>query len=369
MKLAIVSDWLTVFGGAEHALLELHREWPEAPIFTTVANKERLGPLQNADIRTGRLQGTYKLFGRHEILLPFFPRAIEEIDLSGFDVVLSSSHAVGKGIIPSSKSVHVCYCHTPMRYAWEMENKYLDDFRVPHIFRTSIKKILKKIRRWDLTTAKRVDAFIANSQETARRIQEFYGRESTVIPPPVQDQFFKTPLVPMDERHGFLAVGRLVPYKRFDLLIQVANAKKLPLTIVGRGQEEARLKKMAGPTVTMKGFVSDEELPSLYANASAVLFPQLEDAGIVPLEAMACGTPVIAYGEGGAKEYVKPGETGLLFSEQTEASLSKALDGFGASDFDAVKLRNFAENFGSERFRKEVRTVIERTLNEVTGNR
>jgi glycosyltransferase involved in cell wall biosynthesis len=361
MKVAIVTDWLTVFGGAEHAILELHRTWPSAPIFTTVANVGRLGPLQDADIRTSKLQKVYQLIGRHEFLLPLLPRAIEKLDLRDFDVILSSSHAVGKGIIPPSTAVHICYCHTPMRYAWEMEDSYLQDFGVPNFLRETIKKILKRIRRWDLSTAKRVDAFIANSNETARRITDIYGRASTVIPPPVDDKFFTGSLTSQHERHGFLAVGRLVPYKRFDLLIEVANALQLPLTIAGRGSEEAKLRKMAGPTVTMLGFVPDEQLPELYGKATALLFPQHEDAGIVPLEAMACGTPVIAYDRGGAKDYVKANETGMFFSEQTPASLKEVLSRFDAGKFHPETLREHARQFGSVRFRERVKEFVETT--------
>jgi glycosyltransferase involved in cell wall biosynthesis len=290
------------------------------------------------------------------------PRVMEEIDLRGYDVVLSSSHAVGKGVIPPSTAVHVCYCHTPMRYAWEMEAEYLDDFRIPRLLRGFVKRKLRDLRRWDLSTARRVDAFIANSTETAGRIERIYGRSSVVIPPPVQDRFFEAQLIPMNERTHFLAVGRFVPYKRFDLLIEYANAKKMPLTIVGKGQEEKRLKAMAGPTVTFLGRVTDEELPHLYASAKALLFPTHEDAGIVPIEAQACGTPVLAYGRGGTMDTVIDGKTGLFFDEQSIDALDRIIGKYATQTFDPAVIREHARKFSSTGFRQRVRKEVEKAV-------
>jgi len=361
MRVAIITDWLTVFGGAEHAVLEMHKLWPEAPLYTTVTNPEKLGPLSTAHIRPSRLQRWFPSVKKHQLLLLFFPKAMEDMDLRGYDVILSSSHAVGKGILPPSNSVHVCYCHTPMRYAWEMENEYLEDFHVPKFLRKRAKLLLKQLRRWDLSTAKRVDTFIANSKETQKRIALTYGRESTVIPPPVDDRFLVSALIGKQDRKGFIAVGRLVPYKRFDLLIEAANAKGFPLTIIGKGQEEATLKKMAGPTVEFRGYVSDEDLPAMYGSAQALLFPQFEDAGIVPLEALACGTPVIAYAKGGALDSVIDGTTGYLFSEQTKEDLLAAMDRFHTHTFEPQSLREHAKQFSAERFRKQIKKVVEET--------
>jgi glycosyltransferase involved in cell wall biosynthesis len=240
MKLAIVADWLTVFGGAEHVLAEWAALWPDAPFFTTVMQQRKLGPLRDRDIRPTYLQPWYRLIGIHQLLLPWMPRAIESINLQGFDVILSSSHAVAKGIVPPSTATHVCYCHTPMRYAWEMEDEYLKDFRVPHFLHRFLKTRLRHLRRWDLTTSKRVDVFIANSSETQERIKRVYARDSIVLPPPVSNRFFTAPLQ-QQERKGFLALGRLVPYKRFDLLIECANKLKFPLKIAGTGSELHRM--------------------------------------------------------------------------------------------------------------------------------
>jgi glycosyltransferase involved in cell wall biosynthesis len=360
MKLAIVADWLPVFAGAEHVIAEFHTLWPDAPIFTTVTNKEKIGPLKDADIRTTYLQTMYRLSGKHQWLLPWMPRAIESIDLRGFDTILSSSHAIGKGIIPPSNARHICYCHTPMRYAWEMEEEYLDDFKIPQRLRRAIKQKLKHIRRWDMTSAARVDTFIANSTTTQDRIKRVYNRDSIVIHPPVSERFFDHVSAPASKDY-YLAIGRMVPYKRFDLLIETANTLNLPLKIAGSGQEFPRLKAMAGPTVEMLGFVPDSDLPDLYRNARALLFPQFEDAGVVPLEAEASGTPVIAYGKGGVLDTVKLGETGVYFSEQTVDSLGDAIKQFETMTFDSSAVSAFAAQFSATRFKEKISSVISDT--------
>ncbi len=366
MRSAIVADWLVTFGGAEHVLAELHEMFPDAPLFTTVAKPEALGPLKDADIRTTRLQRLYKLLGNHQILLPLMPRAIEEIDLTGFDVVISSSHAIGKGIIPPPSALHICYCHTPVRYAWEMEDIYLHDFRIPKILRKTVKKQLEKLRRWDMTSAKRVDVFIANSTTTQERIGRIYGRESIVIAPPVDERFFEaisneyqSQSLTANRSSYFLAVSRLVPYKRIDLLIEVANRLQLPLKIAGRGQDAERLKKLAGPTVEFLGFVPEADLPGLYAHAKALLFPQYEDAGIVALEAQACGTPVIAYGVGGALDAVIDGKTGLFFEKQDVDSITDAINRFSTHTWNSSIIMQHAKQFAQSEFRKKMKATID----------
>ncbi|MDD3896415.1 MAG: glycosyltransferase [Candidatus Peribacteraceae bacterium] len=369
MKVALVADWLPVFAGAEHVIEEFCALWPDAPLYTTVARRDHLGPLNRRRILTGRLQWPYRLLQNHKLLLPWMPQVLERIDLRGYDAVLSSSHAVGKGIIPPSGAVHVCYCHTPMRYAWEMEQQYLADFRVPKLLRKLVQRKLKELRRWDLTTAKRVDAFVANSSATQERIRRIYNRESTVIPPPVNDEFFDHALVPAADRNAyFLAVGRLVPYKRFDLLITAANALRFSLKIVGTGSEASKLKRIAGPTVEFLGYVPDEELPPLYAHAKALLFPQVEDAGVVPLEAQACGTPVIALGEGGICDTVIAGKTGIFFAEQTVAAIGDALCAFAARSFSAETIRSHAQQYSARNFREQILQMLEKTRRDVRGD-
>lgn len=357
MRTALVADWLVTYGGAERVLRELCDLFPDSSLWTTVARHGHLGPLDDRKIRTSGLQRWYRLLKHHQLLLPWMSGAVEQLDMRGVDVVISSSHAVAKGIIPESGTLHVCYCHTPMRYAWEMEEKYFDDFRIPHIIRPLLRKQLRSLRRWDLTSAQRVDVFIANSRTTQERIERIYGRDSVVIPPPVDDRFFETPLTEQRATH-FLAVGRLVPYKRFDLLIETANALRLPLLIVGTGQDEARLRRMAGPTVTFLGYVPDDRLPSLYTAADAFLFPQEEDAGITLLQAQACGTPVIAYRAGGAVDIVEENRTGIFFDAQNPDSLGNALSRFRQHAWDRASIRKSAEKYRRAIFQEAIRRTI-----------
>lgn len=369
MNIALTADWLPTFAGAEHVIAQFCRIWPQAPLYTTIANRGHIGPLDTAPIETSHLQLPYRLLRNHKFLLPWMPQAMERVDLRHYDVVLSSSHAVGKGILPPSSAKHICYCHTPMRYAWEMEDEYLDDFRVPKMFRKKLKAQLSRMRQWDLSTAKRVDRFIANSPETKGRIERIYGREAEVVYPPVEDRFFlgteNGPACRQGREQGtesekeyFLAVGRLVPYKRFDLLIEAANTLKIPLKIAGKGDDFARLQKMAGPNVELLGFVPDEDMPGLYAHATALLFPQHEDAGVVPLEAQASGTPVIALAKGGALYTVDDGKTGLFFREQTVESLAEALKEFDQSEYDQSVISEHARQFSETRFRKRIEELL-----------
>ncbi len=277
-------------------------------------------------------------------------------------MVLSSSHAVGKGVIPPSDACHICYCHTPMRYAWEMEEQYLADFRIPRSVRAIVKRKLTELRRWDMVTAKRVDFFIANSKTTQERIERTYGRESVVIHPPVHDRFFETPqsYSPFPTSSYHLALGRLVHHPRFDLLTEAANTLRVPPKIAGEGPAAGRLRRLAGPTVELLGYVPDAQLPALYAHATALLHPQFEDAGVSALEAMACGTPVIAYRAGGALDTVQEGVTGIFFEEQSVGAIRDVLGRFEQMTFDSDRIRAHAEKFRSERFRKEIQFVAEK---------
>ncbi len=371
MKLAIVADWLPTYGGAEHVIAALCQQWSDAPVFTTVAKPSLLGPLKNADIRTDSfLQRIFRLTSRHQYLLPWMPRSFESIDLSAYDIVLSSSHAIAKGIIPSSRSVHVCYCHTPMRYAWEMEDDYLSDFKVRGLLKWIARRELKKLRRFDLSTAKRVDSFIANSTETQERIKRIYGRESVVVHPPVDSRFFDFPLSPIPNPHPyFLALGRLVPYKRFDLLIDLANRLRLPLKIAGTGSDLARLKSIAGSTVEFLGHVPDSDLPALYAHAQCLLFPQVEDAGIVPLEAQACGVPVIAYGKGGVRDVVTDSVTGVLVAEQTVDAFADGIAKFRGMTWDRQNIRSHAKKFHIDVFKERMKQEVESAVRKFGNDR
>lgn len=358
MKVAITADWIMSTGGAEQVIGAFSDAFPGAPIFTTVAAPDRTGPLATADVRTSALQRWYGLLKRHQPLLPWMPAAMESFDLRGYDAILSSSHAVGKGIVPPDGAVHVCYCHTPMRYAWFMEDDYLRDFKVPRVLWPLLKQQLKKLRAWDAATAKRVDVFLANSRSTADRIREVYGRESTVVHPPVADRYFRAPLAPAGSGDYYFAIGRFVPYKRFDLLIDAANAGGFRLKIAGGGQDEARLRALAGPTVEFLGRVDDDALPALFTNAKALLFPQQEDAGIVLLEAQASGTPVIAYGAGGALDLTEEHVSSILFPEQTRAGLLAAIAHFEARTWDRAAIRERVQECARANFEKRVRDVV-----------
>jgi glycosyltransferase involved in cell wall biosynthesis len=357
MRLAIAADWLTTPGGAEQVIHEFTLLYPDAPLFATVARDDFFPKERHKTVTRSWLQRLYRWIPRHQALLSWMPRAAEDLDVRGFDVLLSSSHAVAKGIIPPPSALHVCYCHTPMRYAWEMENDYLRDFKVPSFLHGIIKRRLRSIRRWDLTTAKRVDVFIANSTTTQERIARTYARESVVIPPPVGERFFETPLAEQPKPY-FLAVGRFVPYKRFDLAIELANALQLPLKIAGKGQDEAKLRAMAGPTVEFLGFVPDSELPGLYAHAQALMSPQFEDAGLVMLEAQACGTPVIAFQAGGALDAIQDGITGVFFNEQTMESMKEALSRFQQLTWNRSTIREKTQMFSRTNFRKRIAQTI-----------
>jgi len=245
-----------------------------------------------------------------------------------------------------------------------MEEQYLTDFRIPNIIRKYIKRKLKDIRRWDLTTAKRVDVFIANSTTTQERIKRIYDHDSAVIAPPMEERFFveNSKKQKANSTPYFLAVGRMVPYKRFDLIIETANALKLPLKIAGKGHEFEKLRKLAGPTVEILGHVPDADMPSLYAGAKALIHPQFEDAGVTPLEAEATGTPVIAFAKGGAADTVKDGITGIFFAEQTVASLTAAIAKFEKMTFDRTAIRNHARQFSSERFREKMAACVENAM-------
>jgi glycosyltransferase involved in cell wall biosynthesis len=354
MKIAITTDWLVTMGGAERVIEQMLEVWPEAELFTTVCKQSEF-----PQAHTTFLQHQYNIIGSHRPLIFQMPRAVESWDLSNFDVILSSSHAVAKGCIPPSSAMHICYCHTPMRWAWEMEEQYLKDFKVPALLRPIVKRKMDKLRRWDLTTAKRVDLFIANSRTVQERIKRIYGRDSVVLHPPVDDRFFRNEELRIkNEESYYLTVGRLVPYKRFDIPIEAANRMGFNLKVVGEGPEEKRLKKLAGPTVEMLGRVSEDKLLELYAGAKGFIFPTFEDAGIVPLESQACGTPVIAYGKGGALDTVIDGKTGIFFKEQNADSLLDAINKFESIEFDPKALQEHATKFSSSNFRKKLEAIV-----------
>lgn len=356
--MAIVCDWLTNLGGAEKVIMSFHRLFPDAPIYTTLYDKQRAKGFENATIYTSFLQRIPLAKKKHPLFLAGMPMAVESFNLNDYDVVISSSHSVAKGVITKPHTLHVSYCHTPMRYAWEpweLEHR-LQSF--PRFLHNSIKKKIHKIRLWDRLTADRVDYFMANSSYIARRIEKYYRRPSTVIHPPVDvDQFqLGTP------KDYFLMVGRLISYKRFDLVIEAFNQLGKPLKIIGEGGDMTKLKKMAKKNVEFLGRVSDEKLRTLYSECQALIFPQVEDFGIAPVECMASGRPVIAYQEGGANDSIVEKKTGLFFSEQSVESLLQAIKAFETMSWNSKAIKDHSHKFSEERFHQEIQSFISTKL-------
>lgn len=356
-RIAIVCDWLVSRGGAERVILTISDMFPHAPIYTAIYDDKKLPEFRQREVITSFIQKMPWAAKKHYFYLPLMPYAFEGFDLSKFDIVISSSHSCAKGIITKPKTLHVCYCHSPMRYAWDSCHEYFEQYGIPAPLKGRAKKILHEMRIWDRLAAERVDFFIANSQHVKNRIWKYYRKDAAVIYPPVETQKFQS----KKHRDGqyYLAVGRLTPYKRFDLLIDTFNDLKLPLVIVGRGKEEENLKKRAGRFITFVGNIPDDELVEVYERAIALVFPQTEDFGITTLEAMSSGKPVIAYSEGGAVETVIPGKTGLFFSEQTQDALKKTILEFGAMKWDAAEIRKHAEQFDRKVFEDRLREFLE----------
>jgi len=357
MKIAIVTDWLTNYGGAESVISAFHDLYPDAPVYTTIYKPEKMRELGKLpDVRTSYLD---KIPGaKHQWLLSLMPTAVEMMDLDEFDVVLSSCHSVSKGVITKPNTLHISYCHTPMRYAWESWDFETRLKKFPKFLHPKIRKEIEKIREWDYCAAQRVDSYIANSSHIGQQIKKHYERDSHVIYPPVHTEKF-TPIKNPAESYYF-SVGRLIPYKKFDLLVETFNELDKKLIIAGTGPELDKLRKMAGPNVEVLGYVSDKKLLDLYANCKAFLFPQIEDAGIVPLEAMACGRPVIALNRGGSLDTMIDGKTGVFFKDQTIKSLKAAIKKFEKMKFAPDFIRKHAEKFDVEHFKKKIREYVEK---------
>lgn len=361
VKTALVHDWLTTLGGAEKCLQSIQRLFP-SPLFTLVCDLSLLPQvgIDKARVVTSFIQKLPWAKRRYPRYLPLFPMAIEQFDLSSYDLILSSSHAVAKGVLTSSDQWHICYCHTPMRYAWDLYHLYLAQHNLQRTPKGAVAKIfLHYLRLWDAQSAERVDAYIANSHYVAARIKKIYRRDATVIYPPVNTRFFTA----YEKKDPFyLAISRLVPYKNTSLLLKAFSL--LPnktLVVIGAGPELKALRRKAPSNVELLGYQDDATLKDYLQRAQAFIFPSLEDFGILPVEAQACGTPVIAYGKGGALETVIEGKTGLFFYEQTAASLVKAIALFEQTKerFLPSVLRAHAETFSEERFQQAFKTFVE----------
>ena len=361
-KIAIVHDWLTVAGGAEVVVAELHKLFPKAPIYTSVFNPKALPGLKGLDIRTTYLQEKIpaKLRYKHILWPTLRAKAFRALDLSEFDVIISSSSAEAKAVRKTRPDqVHIAYIHTPIRYYWSHYEEFKKEFKLG-IFTPFIRPVIpyfvKRMRVLDLESIKDIDVIIANSEVTQARIKQYYKRSSTVVHPPVDVERFTPP--PKGDRSGYILWGRHVPYKRFDLAVEACNKLGAQLTIIGSGTDTARLKKLAGPTITFTGRVSDKELVRLAQSAKGFLFPNEEDFGISAVESLAAGTPVIAYAKGGALDIVQDGETGVLFKDQTVESLVAAMKRFETLSFLPATLHRKAKRFDKRLFDTRILKIV-----------
>ena len=357
MKVALIHDYLNQYGGAERVLEAFGQIFPKAPIYTLLYDKKKTGyAFEGREIRTSFMQRVPLVKSHHRPFLMLMPLAIEQFDLSDYDLVLSDSASYAKGVITSPKTLHICYCHTPIRYAWDDSHKYIEEFGYSNLVKKIIPFFMNYIRVWDEQAVQRVDKFIANSQFVAQRISKYYQRESEVIHPPVKASLFY--LSPKLEDY-FLIVGRFLPYKRFDLAIDAFNRLGWPLKIVGDGPERKKLQAMAKENIEFVGLVSDQKLRDYYAHCRAFVFPQEEDFGITAVEAMASGRPVIAYRSGGALEIVQKDITGLFFEKQELASLIGTLKKFNPDNFNPQVIRRRAMEFDQEKFKEKIIKFID----------
>ncbi len=362
MKIALVHDYLVQYGGAERVLEACAELWPYAPIYTLLHDPQAMrGRFDDRRIHTSFLQGWPLARRHHRLFPPLMPLAIEQFDFRQYDVVLSDSSSYAKGILTRPETLHISYVHTPMRYAWDDCQKYTEDFGFPRTIKKLVPFFMNPIRLWDKVSADRVDVMVANSEYVRRRIAKYYRREASVLHPPVE--FDRFALAPASERGDyFLMVGRLIAYKRHDIAIEAFNRLQLPLKIIGRGPEYARLRALAGPTIEFLDRVSDEELPRYYARCRAFVFPQEEDFGIVAQEAFASGRPVLAYRGGDIVEHLEAGVMGEFFDEQTADSLVVALNKFDPDRYDPALIRSRASRFDKEQFKARMKNLVETEL-------
>lgn len=359
MKVAIVHDWLTGMRGGEKCLEVFCKIFPDATLYTLVYIKEKVSPvIRNMKIKTSILQGLPNIEKNYRYYLPLMPFIIERFNLSSYDLILSSSHSVAKGVKKNHSQIHICYCHTPMRYIWDMYDQYFNKNSSNFGTRQIMKLIRPYLQKWDVKTSQRVDYFIANSTNVKKRIKKYYNRSSTVIYPPVDVEYYK--ILNTKKEDFYLIVSALVPYKKIDLAIEAFNKLNLPLKIIGSGPDEKRLKNLANKNIEFLGWQPDKVLLEYYNKCKALIFPGEEDFGIVPLEAQACGTPVIAYKKGGALETVIEGETGIFFYPQTADALIEAIKKFEKISFDPKKCRKNAIRFSEERFYNQIMEFIKK---------
>ena len=355
MKIAIVHDFLMQMGGAEKVVEVLHDMYPDAPVYTSAYDREAMpAAYRQWDIRTSFLQNLLMKRHTHRMALLLYPIAFEGFDLSAYDVVLSSSSAFAKGVITQPHTQHICYTHTPMRYAWTTRS-YMQNERMSRTLRGLLQPGTHYLRMWDSLATNRVDQLVANSSAVAKRIRKFYRRDSVTIHPPVNTQRFQ---LSEDQGNYYIIVSRFVPYKRLDLAVEAFTRMNRPLKVVGAGRQMKQLQERSGSSVEFMGHVSDQELPTLMAQARGFVMPGEEDFGIAPVEANACGVPVIAYAAGGALDTQRNGETGVLFAEQSVESLCNAVETAERTQFDPLAIRNHARRFDTSVFRREISRLV-----------
>ena len=368
-KVALVHDFLNQYGGAERVLLALAKIFPEAPIYTLLYDPKKMrGKFKNADVRPSFLQKFPKILKkRPKWLLPFLPTAPETFNLRDYDLVISSSGAWSKGIIVKPKTIHICYCHSPMRFVWDWNEKYLGEHNLGKGRRIFARLLLNYVRMWDKAAADRPDFFIANSRATETRIKKYYGRESEVVYPPVN---VKSAVTEKNEsKDYFLIVSRLSPYKKVEVAVEAMNKLNLPLVVIGEGAPKyvKYLKSIAGPKTKFLGWKSDEETKKYFAACRAFIFPGEDDFGIAPVEAMSFGKPVIALRKGGATETIIEGETGEFFEESAIEVLADAVRRFQENEknYDPAKIRAQAEKFSKDKFVENIERVIEEIVKQI----
>jgi glycosyltransferase involved in cell wall biosynthesis len=360
-RVALVHDWLTGMRGGEKVLEALCEIFPAAPLYTlvrvpgTVSERIEARPIHTSFVQ--HLPAPGRLY-RH--YLPLYPLAVELWDLSSFDLVISSSHCAVKAVKVRKDAVHVCYCHSPMRYAWDQFDAYFGPDQIGKLKSRLMRPIMHAMARWDRVTATRVDRFLANSQYVAGRIGRYYNRRSAVVYPPVDTDYYRpTGDVPAPTTPNFVVVSALVPYKRVDLAVAACRRAGVRLRVAGRGPELERLQQLGGDDVEFLGWRSDEEIRQLYQEASAVLLPGIEDFGMVPVEAQACGTPVVALDAGGARETVVDGRTGILVADRSVDGFAAAITRALQTSFDRNAIRQNALRFSRDRFLAEFRAAVD----------
>lgn len=364
MRVAIVHYWLTNMRGGERVVKAFADMFPDADIFTHVVDHDRISEsLKSHKIETTFISKMPFAVKHYQKYLPFMPRALEQIDLSAYDLVISSESGPAKGVIPRPDAFHMCYCHSPMRYIWDLYHEYNNS--AGFVARRFFPGIAHRLRTWDVTSAARVDQFIANSEFVSKRINKYYRRDAEIIYPPVAtDAFQETPLTEPEDY--YLAAGEFVGYKRFDIAVDAFTKMGKKLLVIGAGEQAKDLEKRAGDTVKFLGRVSFEDLKKHFSSCQALVFPGEEDFGMIPVEVMAAGRPVIAYGRGGALDTVMPGLSGHLFRDQSVDGLINAVQEFEKMSFDPQKLRAHADGYGLQPFKQKVGNLLAKNGIEVS---